>query len=84
MLYGAAQTINSANYVFVNTFAELSSLRSPAASAIFVGEFTKVTSLKCVLVISQAGCKIYNVGKLSGCIRNITLLPNNRRVYDDD
>ncbi|EYE94625.1 terpenoid synthase [Aspergillus ruber CBS 135680] len=36
MLYGAAQTINSANYVFVNTFAELSSLRSPAASAIFV------------------------------------------------
>lgn len=58
MIYGAAQTINSANYVFVNTFAELSNLRSPTAAAIFVGEFTKATLLECVLIFLQMNCRI--------------------------
>ncbi|EEQ29904.1 geranylgeranyl pyrophosphate synthase [Microsporum canis CBS 113480] len=38
LIYGAAQTINSANYVFVNTFAELSNLSNAAASAIYIDE----------------------------------------------
>lgn len=43
---------DSTNYVFVNTFADLSNLHSPTASAIFVGEFTKATLPECVLIIS--------------------------------
>lgn len=40
---------------------------------IFVGEFTKVTLLKCVLIISQTNCRMDTVDKLSICIGNITL-----------
>ncbi|KAF9894216.1 hypothetical protein FE257_007718 [Aspergillus nanangensis] len=38
VLFGEAQTINSAKYVFVNAFAELQHLQSPAAPNIFIGK----------------------------------------------
>ncbi|KAL4943167.1 isoprenoid synthase domain-containing protein [Aspergillus oleicola] len=38
MLYGNAQTINAANYAFVNAFAEVQNLRSPLAAGIFIRE----------------------------------------------
>ncbi|KAL6232167.1 isoprenoid synthase domain-containing protein [Aspergillus navahoensis] len=38
VLFGPAQTINSANYVFVSAFAELQNLSSPEAAAIFMRE----------------------------------------------
>ncbi|KAL4748997.1 isoprenoid synthase domain-containing protein [Aspergillus terricola var. indicus] len=38
ILFGPAQTINSANYAFVSAFAELQNLRSPKAAAIFIRE----------------------------------------------
>ncbi|PYH89575.1 terpenoid synthase [Aspergillus ellipticus CBS 707.79] len=37
-LYGAAQTINSANYAFVGAFAEVQRLHSPSAAGIFISE----------------------------------------------
>ncbi|RDW65762.1 bifunctional terpene synthase/polyprenyl synthetase family protein [Aspergillus mulundensis] len=38
ILFGPAQTINSANYTFVGAFAELQNLRSPLATDIFIRE----------------------------------------------
>ncbi|KAL4998432.1 isoprenoid synthase domain-containing protein [Aspergillus recurvatus] len=38
VLFGPAQTINSANYAFVSAFAELQNLRSAEAAAIFIRE----------------------------------------------
>ncbi|KAL4908473.1 isoprenoid synthase domain-containing protein [Aspergillus multicolor] len=38
VLFGSAQTINSANYTFVGAFDELQNLRSPRATAIFIRE----------------------------------------------
>lgn len=37
-LFGAAQTINSANYIFVCAFEELQQLQSPRAAAVFIEE----------------------------------------------
>ena len=37
-LFGAAQTINSANYIFVCAFEELQQLQSPNAVAVFIEE----------------------------------------------
>ncbi|KAL4736037.1 isoprenoid synthase domain-containing protein [Aspergillus similis] len=44
VLFGPAQTINSANYAFVSAFAELQSLRSPKAAAIFIQEVKNMHS----------------------------------------
>ncbi|KAL4932000.1 bifunctional terpene synthase/polyprenyl synthetase family protein [Aspergillus undulatus] len=38
VLYGEAQTINSANHAFVSAFAEVQQLTSPSAAAIFIKE----------------------------------------------
>ncbi|KAL4934933.1 hypothetical protein BDV06DRAFT_229296 [Aspergillus oleicola] len=38
VLYGEAQTINSANHAFVSAFAEVQHLRHPSASEIFIRE----------------------------------------------
>lgn len=38
VIYGTAQSINSANYMMVMALSELQKLRSPKATAIFIGK----------------------------------------------
>lgn len=40
MIYGTGQTINSANYIFVQAFAELQKLESPESPDIFISELS--------------------------------------------
>ncbi|KAH7055784.1 polyprenyl synthetase [Macrophomina phaseolina] len=44
MIYGKGQTINSANYIFVQAFAEMQRLKSPEATEILINE---VENLHC-------------------------------------
>ncbi|KAM5464534.1 geranylgeranyl pyrophosphate synthetase [Microsporum ferrugineum] len=76
LIYGAAQTINSANYVFVNTFAELSNLSNPAASAIYI-ETGALFRLCVRLMQAESATPNVDFGKF------VTLLGRYYQIRDD-